>query len=318
MNKTALIDWLSFSIPQEFSWDNASRTSVHPIFKHLFGIEPPIGYTKVESDRWYRERHTVFSSSGHPMLHISLRPTTENNSNTSVFTVTGHGLSDDQYDLNVDAVELIKKIDLVGGKLTRPDLALDIRGGGSVLKKMHAASLPTVWKDNIITPLRFDKPRAYGFGVETVSYGQLGKKGSMICAYDKALETGTPGPWERIEFRTRNPDICAAIQAAVVANQPLGEITADLLMQYLKFLTPGSKSKYNRPVASWWSDALQDGSGFEFNRHAGGKNEEPARRKQSLPTVIAYLKAAFKNDDGSLEEGVLEFLDLRRSLAMSQ
>lgn len=293
MESTALIDWISFTLPKEYpSWDVKfldSQNSVHRVINELFKLDTEQFSSSSARDKWYRSRYTVFSKNGHSLLSVSLSPVSANNSNTTAFSVPGYALSSAADALNIDPIELIKKIALLGGTVTRIDLALDYRGPVPILRNMFNASRPDVWRESIKSPLRFKAPLPVGWDESTIYYGALAKGTSCIVAYNKALEQEVAGPWTRIEFRTRDRDLCGAIQTEIIEGRPMGELTAAMLLKYLKFITPGTGSKYNRPVVAWWSQLLKEGAGFKFVRHEGGKDESGPRPSPNPCTVTKYL-----------------------------
>lgn len=318
MTSTALIDWISFTLPKSYpSWDvTESKDSVHRIITHLFSLDTAQFKSVSDRAKWYRSRHTLLSESGRHLFSVSLAPVSVNNANTSAFSVPGFALSSATESLNIDSVDLVKKFDLLGGSLTRLDLALDYRGPVNVLQKMFNSSRPESWRDLIKSPLRFKAPLPVGWDNSTIYYGHL-SKGTCICAYDKAREQGVSGPWTRIEFRTRDRDLCKALQADIVAGREVGEITAGMLMKYLTFLTPGPQSKYNRPVAAWWSQLLTEGADFKLVRHDAGKDESTPRKAQSLDAVLRYLQDAYMFDEsGDIATAVIQYtkaaLDTKR------
>lgn len=173
---------------------------------------------------------------------------------------------------------------------------------------MFESSHPDVWKDRIITPLRFDRPLPVGWDQETIYYGHL-DKGTCIAAYDKARQQGQPGPWTRIEFRTKDRDLCSLVLMEIEAGRTIGDITATLLKKYLKFVPPGRKTKYQREPCSWWIDLLTAGSGFKFQRHPAGKHDDQPRKRGPTPAaVMRYLQEAVKYDEtGTVAQAIAAF-----------
>ena len=301
MENSALIDWLSFTLPKEYpSWDVKfldSQNSVHRVIYELFKLDTEQFSSSSARDKWYRSRNTVFTKNGRSLLSVSLSPVSANNANTTAFSVPGYALSSAADALNIDPVELIKKIVLMGGTLTRIDLALDYRGPVPILKKMFNSSRPDTWRESIKSPLRFRAPLPVGWAESTIYYGALAKGTSCIVAYNKAKEQAVVGPWTRIEFRTRDRDLCKGIQTEIIAGRQIGELTAGMLLKYLKFITPGAGSKYNRPVAAWWAQLLKEGADFKFVRHDGGKEESEPRPSPNPCTVTKYLIAALSYEN---------------------
>lgn len=325
----SLIDWLAFSLPKTYAWTpRAASDSVHPVLTDLFGewFDNPMNNTcgeffgdtqfqaKQSRGNWYHERHAISSLQGNQLLNVYLHPRADRNRDTSAYSVTGYALSNRPDSLQrFDPVELIGKIHDAGGKLTRIDLALDYLGTEPVFQYMLDSSKPDIWKDRLITPLRFDKPIPVGWEQETLYYGLLSKTtDTAVCVYDKAKEQGVPGPWLRVEFRTKDRDLCQAIMEEIVTGRPIGELTAGLLRKYLRFVSPGIKAKYNRPTAVWWDELLGTGEKFNLTRHRDGKTDEErkAKKPKSGKIVIRYLQDAFSRDDtGGVFADVAAFME---------
>lgn len=305
---TAIIDWISFTLPTAYSWQAlALGNSVHPIIMDLFGVRTPNGNTALGKGKWYRERHTINSVTGRPLIHVYLDPVAENNAGTSTFSVTGFALSSHPDALqHLDPVELLRKVKELGGRLTRIDLAFDYRGELPILSNMFDASHPEVWRDRIITPLRFDKPLPVGWDQETIYYGHL-DKGTCIAAYDKAQQQDVPGQWTRIEFRTKDRDLCSLVLQELAAGSPVGAVTAALLRKYLKFVPPGRKAKYQRETCVWWDRLLTAGSGYALQRHHHGKQDDQPRKRGPTPAAFhKHMLDALKHDDtGTVERMIL-------------
>lgn len=77
-NNTSLIDWLSFTLPTAYSWHAlALNKSVHPLIFDLFGLKTPGANVTLGKGKWYKERHTISSATGKPLIHVYLDPTAE-------------------------------------------------------------------------------------------------------------------------------------------------------------------------------------------------------------------------------------------------
>ncbi|GFO68568.1 hypothetical protein GMLC_21470 [Geomonas limicola] len=295
----ALIDWLGFSIPQTYNWPAHSFTpnDITPLLQELFGIDPQGVTVKTRSANWYRHRHMVTTASGVPLLHVYTEPTAEQNRNTTAFAVTGYALSSRPDALHtLDPVELVRKIDAIGGNLTRFDGALDRFDGKPTLALMREASAPDVWRDRTITALcRSSQP--CGIWDQSIYYGHL-NKGTCIHGYDKGKQTGADFPWFRLEFRTKDRDLLRTVKEEIVAGRSIGELVAGLLARYLRFVNPGTRSKYNRPTCTWWEDLIAEGAAFELKRHRAGKTEETVEGKKapSKFAVTRYLSEALNLD----------------------
>jgi|GEM_PF-7029669 len=310
------LDWLALVLPNAYVWDDyETPDSILPVLEWLTGIRFDAPEWKVtrKGAVWYRHRHTIHSSKGQPLIHIGTEPTAENNRSTTTLTLTGYALSDRPDALqDVDPIQVLTKVFELGGQPSRIDLALDYFGSVPIHQLMLAASKPDVWKDQITTPLRFKAPLPIGWE-QTLYYGEL-KKGTVVCAYDKAAEQGVPGNWERIELRTTNKDLLIPLMMDLTGGVSLGEVTTGILWKYLRFIQPGPKAKNNRPPAQWWVDLLAGGKGdYVFKRHSDGKIEETgtkAKRSGTGATVRAYLDRQRELDNtGDIEAVILQIAD---------
>lgn len=304
----ALIDWLGVSIPEAYHWPSTSdftRRDITPLLVDLFGIDPATAKIRTSGANWYRNRHTITTPSGAPLVHIYTEPTAEQNRNTTAISITGYALSSRPDALHaLDPVELVRKVDALGGNLTRFDGALDTFDGKPTLALMLEAAAPDAWRDRTVTSLcRTSKP--VGIWDESLYFGHL-DKGIVINAYNKAKQTGVDFPWFRLEFRTKDRDLLKTIKEEIIAGRSVGELTAGLLSQYLRFVPPGLRSKYNRPTCSWWSELVAEGAGFELKRHSSGKVDDEPRKQPNPDTVTRYLLDVLKLDDsGAIGEAVL-------------
>lgn len=291
MDNHALIDWLSFSLPRSYNWQEFA-----PLLTDLFQLDSRWIQPEIGKANWYRYRHTINTPSGRPLLHIYTEPTASQNANTTAVSVTGYALCNKPDALQgLDPVRLIRQITDHGGKLTRLDLALDDFSGKPILAQMIEASAPDIWRDRVITGLcRNSKPVA--LWDETLYFGHL-SKGSSICSYDKSKQQATNFPWFRCEFRTKDRDLLQVIQEQIVTGVPIGKITAGLLSKYLRFVPTGRLTKYNRETCRWWSDFLQAADGYELTRHSAGKIDDEPRKAPTLPAFGRYLREALKLDD---------------------
>lgn len=306
MDNTSHIDWLSFSLPTTYyRWED-----LQPVMLSLFGLdirnmtEPP-----PKASNWYRQHFVVRApTTGKTLLHVYIEPTAKQNSNTTAFAVTGHALSSQPDALqHLNPVEIIRKVAQLSGHLTRLDLALDDFSGRPILSQMIDASSPNVWRDRIITPLRFSKPVA--IWDESLYFGHL-SKGLVICAYDKAVEQGIDTPWLRTEFRTSNRELLQSIALDLAGGAPVGRVTTELLSRYLKFVQPGLAAKYNRPICPWWTDYLGNAADYQFRRSSSGKTDDEPKPPPSRSAYLQYIRRGIEQDTtGELQAALLEYAE---------
>lgn len=292
MKNHALIDWLNFTLPAAYT-----EYDIAPVIADLFKL-PFDSFVKSErrqKSSFYRVHHCYRSEKLKPLIHVNTEPSAANNGNTTSITVTGMALSA-AYELNIDPVALIANVLNRGGRLTRIDLALDYFGYVPLLQNMLELSAPDVWRDHVVTKLRFTKPVA--IWDESLYFGHL-SKGKVICAYDKARQTGTPGPWFRCEFRTNDRALCSDIAKELVTGIPLGTVAARLIGDYLRFVPSGPRPRDKRPMCGWWTDFLSDAEGYELTRHRDGKSsDDDAERKPPKPSTFRhYLDSILAIDD---------------------
>lgn len=286
----ALIDWLAFTLPVAYT-----EYDIGPVIADLFGLDFA-EFVKSDSRQkgtFYKTHHCYYSQKLRPMIHVNTEPSADNNAYTTAFSVTGAALSEIS-DLNIDPVALTANILNRSGRITRYDIALDYFGDVPLLASMIELSRPDVWRDHIVTKLRFMKPIA--LWNESIYYGHL-KNGKVICAYDKANQTGTPGPWFRCEFRTSDRPLCADIARELVSGVPVGKIVSGLLWQYLRFVPRGHRPRDKRPVVSWWEDFLSDAEGYTLTRHRDGKSGDNEKTAPTAKSFTQYLKSALALDE---------------------
>jgi hypothetical protein len=219
---------------------------------------------------------------------------------------------------NFDPISLLHKIKAMKGRLTRLDLALDIFDNPKLLPSIFDASRPSVWEQRIVSRLRFEKPMPVGWENETIYFNRRTDE-TCICCYDKAKEQNIEGVWTRLEFRSRNRKLLANVLAELTAGRAVGQVTARLLGDYLKFVGPGDGNKYRKPVATWWAKVIKEGQGFEFQRHSLGKLDEdgnehnsPKKCGKTVDQVTRYLKDACRYADlGMMDEIGTVFAQIR-------
>lgn len=315
MDNITLIDWLSFTLPVSYTPE-----SVASVVRDLFMVSfAPVTASATDEiiqrgfdpqdkkANFYRQHFILRTDRGNPLVHVFLSPDADANADTSLFMVTGYALSNRPDALrHMDPVELLRKVKARNGRLTRIDLALDDFSGRPLLSQMIDCSRPDVWRDRIVSKLRFDKPVA--IWDETLYFGKFSRsKHIVISAYNKAKEQGVDYPWFRCEFRTKDRDLCAAILNEITEGRALGVITAGLIGEYLQFKPPGIRNKYNRTTCRWWTDFLATGAGFQLQRHSNGKAEDEARKAPTEAAFLRYLNDALRLDEtGNIKNALLK------------
>lgn len=301
MKNQVLIDWLSFSVPMEMTEDELKQATDY-FFGKDFGGFVKGKQTQKNKQRmgWYSDLYTLYGT-GSPLIHILTGPTSDNNENTTLFHVTGYGLSDRPDALNLEIIPLLKKIRDVDGQLTRADLAIDDFTGRPILKKMTEASHQDVWRDRIITTFRF---RRVHRDWSTLYYGD-NPRGNQIIAYDKAAETGTADPWFRCEFRARDRKLLKNIHDDLLSGIPVAEVAANLIHTNLRFVPPGRKVKYNRKTEAWWTDFIGDAKKYTFARHRSGKDSDEPPKAPTGASAEKYLRNALRGDKSAEIEDVI-------------
>lgn len=317
MNNIALIDWLSFTLPVAHT-----QESVASVVRDLFGVS----FTPVTSSatgetiqegfepqpkkgNFYRQHFILRTERGNPLLHVYLNPDAEANADTTLFMVTGFGLSNKPDALrNLDPVELLRKVKERKGRLTRIDLALDDFTGRPLLAQMIDCSHPDVWRDRIVSKLRFEKPLA--IWDETLYFGKFTRtKHIVVSGYDKAKEQKVDYPWFRCEIRVKDRDLCSVILEEITTGRSIGELTAGLIGEYIQFKPPGYRTKYNRTTCRWWSDFLAEGAGFRLQRHDNGKTEDEPKKAPTTTAFVRYVNEALRLDEtGEIKSALLKLV----------
>ena len=170
---------------------------------------------------------------------------------------------------------LFSRLDLLGGRFTRLDLAYDDRTGVIILPRLamdvadrnfigHAKYTQRLYSDNIDEDIQ---------GL-TVYVGSR-KSDLYIRIYDKAAERGYRDGechWIRVEIQMRNDR--ASMAARSVSTDPnIGNVFAGILANYLRILQPNGDSNKSRwPTADYWEKILRDvaslrltAPGIEYN-----------------------------------------------------
>lgn len=170
---------------------------------------------------------------------------------------------------------LFSRLELLGAKFTRLDLAYDDRTGVISLPRLAV----DIADDNFIGRARYTQ-RIYSHDYDSDIDGltvYVGSKNSdvFVRIYDKAAERGfSPADlhWVRVEIQLRADR--AVMAARSVATEPhIGDVFAGILANYLKILEPTADSNKSRwPVADYWKKVIRDVSalhltmpGIEYN-----------------------------------------------------
>ena len=225
----SLIDWCSFTVPEEFSLWSVLDTMGMDESDFIEIQKGGLGYKTMKRNG----NISIFSDGKEGMgIHILMTGQGcrefESWSRSDLFDENSHRWRD-----------LISKVFMVEGHFTRLDVALDDRNGLFSLEEAQEK----MKKREVRT--RFRKGRtteSYDFSDETSKDGKTIYFGSpksdiQIRIYDKAAQMCHDGVWIRTELECRNER--ANMLALFLSNtDEIGIIAAGVLKNYLAFVEP--------------------------------------------------------------------------------
>ena len=151
----------------------------------------------------------------------------------------------------------VKELTGKKGRIRRADFAIDDRIGVLEMAEIEAKLRAREWTGRS----RLYDIRASVSGDERegiTAYVGARTSTALVRIYDKAVQTGTEGPWVRVELQLRNEraeEMMGRFAGSSVAEQ--GALISGVIRNYLEFKEPGEHKQRTRwAPCKWWLDFL--------------------------------------------------------------
>lgn len=216
---TIIIDWLQFTI-------TSSNISVNNIISLLqLDVNDFItldhGKMGYKQQMFYNDIYILYDGNQGMGIHV---------------IISGQGCR--YYESENSLTDLIERINEVEGKLTRIDLAMDDKTGKvipfkTLVKDITEANIVSKWKYNIEIIKRSNKDAS--IKGHTINIGS-GASRVYMRIYNKALEQGIEGIWNRIELEIKK-EYAEQVQKLINKNN-VGELMAKIINNYIRIVKP--------------------------------------------------------------------------------
>lgn len=216
-----------------------------------------------------------------------------------------------EYEAVRDLLKLLDKIMLYDGKCTRIDMAMDDKTGEVIpFERIRDAIIQGYVSSRWKTSTEYVKRQLLDGEIigHTINIGSRKSK-MFMRIYDKAMEQGGrmdptgngSDSWIRIEMEIRDSR-AEKLQDILLFNTNVGQVYAQIINNYIRFLQPTNDSNRSRwPTAAWWTSLIQEVERLSLTRQPEDRTVEDVRDwvKQQIGPSLALLVLA---DGGSYDD----------------
>lgn len=286
-DKEVLIDWLSFTIPDDSVQDIKELTQFLCLpYDECVDRNGGHGYLK---RLIYGNIHLYYEGSPGMGYHVSF---------------TGKGCREYESIINGDWLFLFKKVLEGGGHFTRIDSAIDDYAQALDLnliqEKVNHRHLVSRFKTTR-TILSKDLVNEGSTGL-TIIFGSRSSN-AVVRMYDKGIEQGVDFNWIRCELELKH-ELANEFISKLHEGWELGKATAAVLKNYINFKDPSSDTNKSRWLTScFWDEFLDGVSRLALTVKVAERTIE--KTKEWLERQVAVALARVVEHDG----GDLEFID---------
>lgn len=206
-----------------------------------------------------------------------------------------------QFEVDESLLDLIKRINIIEGKLTRIDLALDCRTGelikfDNLLEDIIKGNIISKWKSSTEIIKRNLDGETEG---RTISLGSRSSN-TFLRIYDKAMEQKVDGTWYRIELEIKKEN--ARELQKIINKDNTGQIMQGILKNYMRIVVQNNKDKNKSrwKTADYWENIINDVEKVKLARKGEEKSIEQVRNWIEKQVGASMAMVAIK-DGGSID-----------------
>ncbi|SDE61402.1 replication initiation factor domain-containing protein [Desulfuromonas thiophila] len=276
-NNQIVIDWLEFTLPDDFRIRERFRSLEHYLKTPGASFrDAPRGMHGYKKQIIYGKARILMDGSEGMGVHVIL---------------SGEALRE----MKNNPLDVLHWVLHHGGKVGRIDLALDNVTGELTLARINRAVRSGAVTCRAKTYRRMESGLISTGHVtgETLYFGSA-KSDTQYRIYDKAAEQGLQGHWVRCEGQYRHENAQRVAQLIHDARFDVGSVYCGLLCGYLNVLSPSrtdtNKSRWK--TAQWWLDLLAGAEKLKLAVPKKPPTLERSRRwlkKQVAPTIAMIL-----------------------------
>lgn len=206
-----------------------------------------------------------------------------------------------QFEVDESLLDLIKRINVIEGKVTRIDLALDDKKGNliefdNLLEDIIKGNIVSRWKTSTEIIKRNLKGEREG---RTINLGSR-TSNCFLRIYDKRLEQKTKDTWYRIELEIKKEN--AEELQKIINKNNAGELMQGILKNYMRIVVPNGKDKNKSrwKTAEYWEKIVENVAKVRLARKGEEKSIE--QLKNWIETQVgASMAVVAINEGGSID-----------------